>query len=194
MRQPSFRVARPARAPPLQLGPVGIVHRRHVVDLGRLEPASPAVPRCQRRADRLPKRERCRHRWRDIRGYDAGKKINGRKRFIVTDTLGLLLVVVVLSASIQDRDGAKSVLLNTYLRTGVRFVFTDGGFAGRLLDWAQQLLETTVHIVRKPAGQQGFAVGATPAEVGQTDEEDWHVLADPEGNEFCLLRRRAPSA
>jgi transposase len=95
---------------------------------------------------------------RDTRGYDAGKKINGRKRFIVTDTLGLLLVVVVLSASVQDRDGAKSVLLDTYLRTRVQFVFADGGFAGRLLDWAQQLLRTTLHIVRKPAGQQGFAV------------------------------------
>jgi transposase len=95
---------------------------------------------------------------RGTRGYDAGKKINGRKRFIVTDTLGLLLVVVVLSASIQDRDGAKSVLLDTYLRTRVRFVFADGGFAGRLLDWAQQFLATTLHIVRKPANQRGFAV------------------------------------
>ena len=95
---------------------------------------------------------------RDTRGYDAGKKINGRKRFIVTDTLGLLLVVVVLSASIQDRDGAKSVLLESYLRTPVRFVFADGGFAGRLIDWATQILRTTVHIVRKPADQRGFAV------------------------------------
>ena len=95
---------------------------------------------------------------RESRGYDAGKKVNGRKRFIVTDTLGLLLVVVVLAASVQDRDGAKSVLLDTYLRTPVRFVFADGGFAGRLLDWATQILRTTVHIVRKPAGQQGFAV------------------------------------
>jgi transposase len=95
---------------------------------------------------------------RDTRGYDAGKKINGRKRFIVTDTLGLLLVVVVLAASVQDRDGAKSVLLDTYLRTPVRFVFADGGFAGRLLDWATQILATTISIVRKPADQRGFAV------------------------------------
>jgi transposase len=95
---------------------------------------------------------------RDTRGYDAGKKINGRKRFIVTDTLGLLLVVVVLTASVQDRDGAKPVLLDTYLRTGVRFVFADGGFAGRLLDWAQHVLATTLHIVRKPADQRGFTV------------------------------------
>jgi transposase len=94
----------------------------------------------------------------DTRGYDAGKKINGRKRFIVTDTLGLLLVVVVLAASTQGRDGAKPVLLDTYLRTRVRFVFADGAFAGRLLDWAQHLLATTLQIVRKPADQRGFAV------------------------------------
>jgi transposase len=95
---------------------------------------------------------------RDTRGYDAGKKVNGRKRFIVTDTLGLLLTVVVVTASVQDRDGAKPVLLSTYLGTGVRFVFADGAFAGRLLDWAQTLLRTTLHIVRKPADQRGFAV------------------------------------
>jgi transposase len=65
---------------------------------------------------------------------------------------------VVLSASVQDRDGAKSVLLDTYLRTRVRFVFADGGFAGRLLEWATQILATTISIVRKPADQRGFAV------------------------------------
>jgi catechol 2,3-dioxygenase-like lactoylglutathione lyase family enzyme len=37
-----------------------------------------------------------------------------------------------------------------------------------------------------------LAIGARPADVGQTGEESWHVLADPEGNEFCLLRRRVP--
>jgi transposase len=51
----------------------------------------------------------------DIRGYDAGKRINGRKRFIVTATLGLLITVVVCAASMQDRDGAKPVLLQAYL-------------------------------------------------------------------------------
>jgi catechol 2,3-dioxygenase-like lactoylglutathione lyase family enzyme len=35
-----------------------------------------------------------------------------------------------------------------------------------------------------------LGLGARPADVGQTGEESWHVLADPEGNEFCLLRRR----
>jgi transposase len=49
-------------------------------------------------------------------------------------------------------------LLETYLRTGVRFIFADGAFAGRLLDWAHAFLRTTLHIVRKPADQRGFAV------------------------------------
>jgi transposase len=92
------------------------------------------------------------------RGYDAGKRINGRKRFIVTDTLGLLITVVVCAASGQDRDGAKSVLLQAYLASPVRFVFADAAFAGRLLDWATRILRTTIHVVRKPAGQRGFAV------------------------------------
>nr|WP_231974580.1 IS5 family transposase [Pseudonocardia sp. HH130630-07] len=92
------------------------------------------------------------------RGYDAGKKVNGRKRFIVTDTLGLLLTVMVCSAGRQDRDGAKTALLGAYLATAVRFIFADAGFAGRLVDWAQTFLRTTIEIVRKPAGQRGFVV------------------------------------
>jgi transposase len=95
---------------------------------------------------------------RDSRGYDAGKRINGRKRFIVTDTLGLLVVVCVMAASWQDRDGAKTTLLSAYLTTPIRHVFADQGFAGRLVDWAQATLQTTVEIVRKPVDQRGFAV------------------------------------
>ena len=103
----------------------------------------------------------------DTRGYDAGKKINGRKRFIVTDTLGLLLVVLVLPASVQDRAGAKKLLLElrhrqhlslTNLRRRVRHLFADGGFAGSLVDWARTTVTTTIDVVRKPPGQKGFAV------------------------------------
>lgn len=95
---------------------------------------------------------------RESRGYDAGKKVNGRKRFIVTDTLGLLLVVCVMAASVQDRDGAKTTLLSMYLVTPVRYVFADAGFAGTLVDWTQRVLGTVLHIVRKAPGQIGFAV------------------------------------
>ncbi|MFD0782358.1 IS5 family transposase [Micromonospora azadirachtae] len=95
---------------------------------------------------------------RDSRGYDAGKKINGRKRFIVTDTAGLLLTVTVLAASWQDRDGAKTALLSAYMAAPIRHVFADQGFAGRLVDWARDILRTTLEIVRKPADQRGFSV------------------------------------
>lgn len=44
------------------------------------------------------------------RGYDSGKQVKGRKRHLLVDTLGLLLVVVVTAASVQDRDGAKTLL------------------------------------------------------------------------------------
>src|SRR3954462_15552341 len=92
---------------------------------------------------------------RDSRGYDAGKRINGRKRFIVTDTLGLLITVTVCAASVQDRDGAKGALLGLFGTPGrCRFVFADAGFAGRFVEWAQQVLHTIVEIVRKPAGQK----------------------------------------
>ena len=95
---------------------------------------------------------------RESRGYDAGKNVNGRKRFIVTDTLGLLVGVTVLAASWQDRDGAKTALLGVYLSTPIRHVFADHGFAGRLVIWAARTLRMTVEIVRKPAEQRGFVV------------------------------------
>jgi transposase len=63
-----------------------------------------------------------------------------------------------MSASWQDRDGAKTTLLSTYLGTPLRFVFADQGFAGRLVDWAATTVKTTVQIVRKPTDQRGFAV------------------------------------
>jgi transposase len=96
---------------------------------------------------------------RESRGYDAGNKVNGRKRFIVTDTLGLLLVVMVCAASVQDRDGGR-VILNrlTDRRRQVRHMFADGGFAGRLVDWAAAILRMTVEVVRKPERRRGFTV------------------------------------
>jgi putative transposase len=66
-----------------------------------------------------------------ISGYDAGKKVKGRKRHIVTDTLGLLLFAVIHAADIQDRDGAPDVLRAIRHRfPWLRHVFADGGYAG----------------------------------------------------------------
>jgi len=96
---------------------------------------------------------------RATRGYDAGKKVNGRQRFIVTDTMGLLIVVVVLAASVRDRDGAKPTLVRSYAAAPrVRMVFADGASAGRLIEWAAHILAMTIAVVRKPADQKGFAV------------------------------------
>jgi transposase len=95
---------------------------------------------------------------RDSRGWDAHKRAGGRKRFVMTDTLGLLLLVMVRPADVQDRAGATTLLLGLYLTAGCRVVFADAGFAGRLVAWARQVLGIIVHIVGKPAGQRGFRV------------------------------------
>lgn len=63
-----------------------------------------------------------------------------------------------MAAAVQGRDGAKSTLLSLYLRTSVRFVFADVGFAGRSVAWAEGFVATAVHIVREDPGQVGFAV------------------------------------
>ncbi|MER5907711.1 IS5 family transposase [Streptomyces mirabilis] len=93
------------------------------------------------------------------RGFDAGKKVKGRKRFIVTDTLGLLLAVHVVAASIQDRDGAKRSLLWTRLdHPSIQKVWADQGFAGRLVDWSASILGRGLEIVRKAPDLRGFQV------------------------------------
>jgi transposase len=93
------------------------------------------------------------------RGYDAGKKVNGRKRHIAVDTGGLLLAVVVTIAGIQDRDAAHRLL--TQLRgrfSTVGLVWADGGYAGRLVIWARKVLALTVEVVRRTDDVTSFAV------------------------------------
>ena len=96
---------------------------------------------------------------RPSRGYDAGKKINGRKRHIAVDTTGLLLTVLVTAASVQDRDAAKPLLWN--LRKAfpqIRLTWADGGYAGKLVTWAKKALKLTVQIVRRPDDLHTFQV------------------------------------
>ncbi|MGX0878739.1 hypothetical protein ACSSV4_003442 [Roseovarius sp. MBR-154] len=69
-----------------------------------------------------------------VSGYDAGKRIKGRKRHIVTDTSGFLVGLAVHSAGIQDRDGAPDVLKAVAARYPMlRHIFADGGYAGSKL-------------------------------------------------------------
>ncbi len=92
-------------------------------------------------------------------GIDAHKKVKGRKRHIVVDTLGLLLIVVVHSASIQDPTGAKLVLTPLIGRfPRLKLMWADGIYQGSLVDWVQDKLKCVLEIVRRPDGQRGFQV------------------------------------
>ncbi len=93
------------------------------------------------------------------RGFDAGKKINGRKRHIAVDTVGLLICVLVTSADIQDRTAARHLLARLkHHCPSVRHLWADSGYTGTLIDWARSLFGVTIDIVAKLAGQVGFVV------------------------------------
>jgi transposase len=89
---------------------------------------------------------------RSTRGWDGGKKVAGRKRHIVVDTMGLLLTVLVTPASTQDRVAARSLLRRMRATAGERvtLVWADGGYTGPLLDWAHATLGLLVEIVQRP--------------------------------------------
>ena len=90
------------------------------------------------------------------RGYDAGKKVNGRKRQALVDMDGRALVLDPQPASVQDRDGAVPVLrLSRRAFPFITKAFADAGYAGERPATATII---TVEIVRKPPGQVGFAV------------------------------------
>jgi putative transposase len=94
------------------------------------------------------------------RGYDAGKKVKGRKRHVVVDTQGNMLAIVVHSAAIQDRDGARLLLdsLPTMIRLRLLKIWADGGYSGRLADWCLAQANIDLEIVRRPPDQKGFSV------------------------------------
>jgi putative transposase len=85
-----------------------------------------------------------------IRGDDAGKKVKGTKRYLLVDTLGLLLCVVVHAANLQNRDGAKLVFARARQKyPGVRLVWAEGGYAGKLIGWLQQGCGWVLEIVKR---------------------------------------------
>lgn len=96
---------------------------------------------------------------RDRRGYDAGKKTAGTKRHIVVDTIGMLLMVLVTSASVQDRDGAVTLLAALRKSFGtIKLVWADGGYAGQLVTWAKDKLKLKLDIVKRSDTAKGFVV------------------------------------
>lgn len=101
------------------------------------------------------------------RGYDAGKKITGRKRHLVVDTLGLVLMVVVTAASVQDVAGGQAVLQALFERIKhskysrwcrLKLIWADGGYRGQLIQSVQRAFGWTLEIVEKLEGQVGFQV------------------------------------
>lgn len=95
-----------------------------------------------------------------VRGFDAGKKVKGRKRHIVTDTGGLMVGGIIHAADIQDRDGAPDLLAS--IRYGfpwLRHVFADGGYAGPKLGQAlAKLGQWHLQIIKRSEIATGFEV------------------------------------
>ncbi len=84
------------------------------------------------------------------RGFDAGKKVKGIKRHIITDTLGLVLAVVIQSASVQDRDGAMEVTgkMSESWRRVIK-LFADGGYRGKLIGLIKDRFKIAVEIIKQ---------------------------------------------
>ena len=96
---------------------------------------------------------------RAARGYDAGKKINGTKRHIAVDTLGLRADRAGHRRHRQDRDAARPLLWN--LRRAfpsIKLTWADGGYAGKLVTWAKTALRLPLEIVKRPDDLHTFQV------------------------------------
>ena len=95
-------------------------------------------------------------------GYDAGKKIKGRKRHLAVDTLGLLLGVRITEAGMQDRVGAQRLLSVLVCTFGwLQIIWADRGYQGRLVSWVKALRlwgKLRLDIVQPPHGTKGFHV------------------------------------
>jgi putative transposase len=93
------------------------------------------------------------------RGFDAGKKVNGRKRHLLTDTQGLPWALVVHPADVQDRDGLALVVRKIRRRLPwLGHLFADGGYQGAVAAAAAARERLTLEIVKRPPAAQGFAL------------------------------------
>ena len=94
-----------------------------------------------------------------VRGFDAGKKVKGRKRHILVDTLGLLVCVLVLAANVQDRDAAKQVCVRARRKLPrLRLLWADGGYSGKLVDWLWENCHWMLTIIKRSDKAKGFVL------------------------------------
>jgi transposase len=113
------------------------------------------------------------------KGYDAGKKVKGRKRHLVTDTLGLLIAVLITTGSVQDRDAALPVMGLAMAKVpGIKRVYADGGYAGRCAQALQQRYQLAVEVVRHPHNRT----------VGRWQQEQLPLFTPVQG--FVVLPKR----
>ncbi len=92
-------------------------------------------------------------------GFDGGKKVNGRNRHILVDTLGNVLKGIAHAAHIGKREGATTVLAQLPDELGQRLekILADGGYAGEAFEtWVKNTIEVTVEISLRPPGRNGF--------------------------------------
>jgi len=96
------------------------------------------------------------------RGYDAGKKVSGRKRHVAVDCLGLILAILITPAGVQDRDAARSLVKFMVTMYGrLQIIWADGGYLGALVQWVKQLRpfgKLKLEIVRRSDRTKGFKV------------------------------------
>jgi putative transposase len=98
-----------------------------------------------------------------VHGYDGGKKISGRKRHILVDTLGLVLKAKVHAADILDRDGARLLLEPVKQMFGrLSHVWADMGYRGEVVKWIEEQLGWTVDIVKRPSKWGRYPVDVEP--------------------------------
>jgi putative transposase len=94
-----------------------------------------------------------------VRGYDNGKQVNGRKRHLLVDTLGLVLKVLVTEGDRQDRDGAKLLLVMVLgLVPRLKKLWADGAYRGGLVAWVRQHCRLDLDIVERDPATKGFVV------------------------------------
>lgn len=95
-------------------------------------------------------------------GFDGGKFVKGRKRNLITDTIGLVVLAKVTAANVQDVHAGKQILVElkkrTELITRLRKIFADGGYRGELLKWVTDELHAEMEIVLKLGDKKGFQV------------------------------------
>jgi putative transposase len=94
-----------------------------------------------------------------VRGFDGGKKILGRKRHILVDTMGLLMMVIVHSAGIQDRDGGLLILRrikNVFSK--LKIIWVDGGYQGKFVKLGQKVFGRKIVVIKRLSTSVGFVL------------------------------------